>query len=250
MVTTSRWQRLQNCRGGAEDVTMPLIVLSCFAEISPVMTIRNLEHLFRPKSIAVIGASNAPQSVGRTVMRNLLSGGFDGPILPVNPKWDTVASVLAYPDVGHLPLVPDLAVICTPPASVPSLIGELGAKGTKAAIVLTAGFEIAQADGEQDYRQAILDASRPNLLRILGPNCVGLLAPHFILISAGFDGHESDPLADMRLHEDDYAWVTMELLAIARHASRGRLVSTLEGGYDLRALGASAAAHVGALVNG
>jgi acetyltransferase len=142
------------------------------------MTIRNLDHLFRPASVAVIGASNRPQSVGMTVMRNLLAAGPEGPILPVNPRWETVAGVLAYEDIASLPLTPDLAVVCTPPKTVPGIIAHLGERGTKAAIVLTAGFEVARAETGQDYRQATLDAARPHLLRILGPNCVGLLAPH------------------------------------------------------------------------
>ncbi len=142
------------------------------------MTVRNLDSMFRPRAVAVIGASNQPQSLGQTVMRNLLGGGFAGAILPVNPKWETVAGVLAYPSIEALPRTPDLAVICTPPSTVPSIIGELGQKGTKAAIVLTAGFEIAHKDTGTDFRQAILDASKPYLLRILGPNCVGLLSPH------------------------------------------------------------------------
>jgi acetoin utilization deacetylase AcuC-like enzyme len=73
-------------------------------------------------------------------------------------------------------------------------------------------------------------------------------APDFLLVSAGFDGHEDDPLAGLRLHEDDYAWATGEILDIAKEACAGRVVSTLEGGYDLHALGASAAAHVRALM--
>ena len=202
------------------------------------MTIRNLEHLFRPKSIAVIGASNTPQSVGQTVMRNLLTGGFDGPILPVNPKWDTVASVLAYPDVGHLPLVPDLFFASVHQAPLYPGTGSARERGRCNTII---NVPLAPMVGSLEFRRQIGERILPSLAKF---------EPHFILISAGFDGHESDPLADMRLHEDDYAWVTMELLAIARHASRGRLVSTLEGGYDLRALGASAAAHVSALVNG
>ena len=71
-----------------------------------------------------------------------------------------------------------------------------------------------------------------------------------MFISAGFDAHESDPLASLRFHEDDYAWATAELLQIARTSCAGRLVSTLEGGYDLQALAASAAAHVRALMAG
>ncbi|MEM7221799.1 MAG: bifunctional acetate--CoA ligase family protein/GNAT family N-acetyltransferase [Pseudomonadota bacterium] len=142
------------------------------------MSVRNLDHLLQPKAVAVIGASNRDHSVGRTVMLNLLAGGFSGAILPVNPKWETVAGVLAYPSIEALPRTPDLAVVCTPPETLPEIIDQLGAKGTKAAIVLTAGFEAAGVRDGKDYRRAVLEASRPHLLRILGPNCVGLLAPH------------------------------------------------------------------------
>ena len=86
----------------------------------------------------MVGASNRPQSVGHTVMRNLLAGGFEGIVMPVNPKYEAVANVLAYSDVASLPMAPDLAVICTPPQVVPQVVGELGELGTKAAIVLTA----------------------------------------------------------------------------------------------------------------
>jgi acetyltransferase len=156
------------------------------------MTVRNLKFLFQPTSVTVVGASNRAQSVGHTVMRNLLTGGFDGPILPLNPKWDTVTGVLAYPDVASLPRVPDLAVICTPPASVPQLISELGARGTRAAIVLTAGFDALAKETGVDYRQATLDAARPNMFRILGPNCVGLLAPQ-VKLNASFAQDKAQP---------------------------------------------------------
>ena len=72
--------------------------------------------------------------------------------------------------------------------------------------------------------------------------------PEFLFISAGFDAHDSDPLASLRFHEDDYAWATAEVLEIARSHCAGRLVSTLEGGYDLNALASSSAAHVTALM--
>ncbi len=141
------------------------------------MSVRNLEALFRPSSIAVIGASNAPLNIGGVVMRNLLKSGFDGPIMPVNPKYHSVAGVLTYPDIAHLPLVPDVAVVATPPATVPELIRQLGERGTRAAVVITAGLGgIRQADG-RTLTQAMLDAARPHNLRVLGPNCVGLIVP-------------------------------------------------------------------------
>ena len=124
------------------------------------MTVRNLEYLFQPGSLAVVGASNRPRSVGATVMRNLLNGGFDGPIMPVNPKHDAVAGVFAYDRVADLPLAPDLAIICTPPATVPGLVAELGARGTRAAVVLSAGLD---GTGPGDLQQAMLDAAEEPL---------------------------------------------------------------------------------------
>jgi acetyltransferase len=154
------------------------------------MSIRNLEFLFKPTSVAVIGASNRPRRIGSVVVRNLLTGGFSGPVLPVNPKYEAVAGVLAYRDIPSLPVAPDMAIICTPPSTVPNLIRELGERGTHAAVVLTAGMG-QQMHGEtaataahseaisiaRTFQQAMLDAARPNGLRILGPNCLGLLVP-------------------------------------------------------------------------
>jgi acetoin utilization deacetylase AcuC-like enzyme len=98
---------------------------------------------------------------------------------------------------------------------------------------------LAPMAGSDEFRQGMADVVLPALTRF---------APEFVLISAGFDAHADDPLAGLRLYEDDYAWATGELAALARSCCGGRLVSTLEGGYDLRALGASAAAHVRALM--
>ena len=143
----------------------------------PALSVRNLEALFRPASVAVIGASDRAGSIGALVMRNLLQGGFAGPVWPVNPKRDTVAGLRAWAEVGQLPQAPDLAVICTPAPTVPGLVAELGCKGTRAAVVLTAGLKAGQQPGGPTLEQAMLDAARPHLLRILGPNCVGLLVP-------------------------------------------------------------------------
>jgi acetyltransferase len=129
-----------------------------------------------PSAVALVGASDRPHSVGAVVMRNLLAGGFGGPILPVNPKHVAVAGVMAYPDVKSLPKRPDLAVICTPPATVPGLIEDLGRLGTKAAIVMTAGLEQKSAAGES-LQAAAVAAARASGLRILGPNCIGLMIP-------------------------------------------------------------------------
>ena len=142
------------------------------------MSIRNLDQLFDPASIAVFGASPRPGSVGATVWHNLHQGGFKGSVMAVNPKYRGLDGQPVFARAADLPTVPELAVICTPPASVAGLIGELGALGTRAAVVLTAGLDAAQ-------KQAMLDAAHPSLLRILGPNCIGLLAPH-IGLNASF----------------------------------------------------------------
>ncbi len=141
------------------------------------MSVRNLEHLFRPQSVAVIGASDRERSVGAVVMRNLREGGFSGPLWPVNPKHKRIDGLQAWPTVEALPQAPDLAVICTPASTVPGLIAELGRKGTRAAVVLSAGLKGPSGDKGLSIEQAMLQAAKPYLLRILGPNCVGLLVP-------------------------------------------------------------------------
>jgi acetyltransferase len=135
------------------------------------MTIRNLDRLLEPASIAVIGASDRPGSVGATVWRNLRAGRFRGPIHAVNPKHTTLDGQPVFARPADLPQAPDLAVLCTPPESVAELVAELGRLGTRAAIVMTAGLDAAQ-------KEAMLKAARPHLLRVLGPNCLGLLTPH------------------------------------------------------------------------
>lgn len=140
------------------------------------MSVRNLELLFRPRSVAVIGASDRPRSLGALVMHNLRAAGFPGPLWPVNRRHAKVGGERAWADVAALPEVPDMAVLCTPAETVPGLIAELGRKGTRAAIVLTAGLKNLGPDG-RSFEQAMLDAARPHLLRVLGPNCLGLQVP-------------------------------------------------------------------------
>ncbi len=141
------------------------------------MTIRNLDRLFKPKSVAIVGASGREGSVGAVLSRNLLTGGFDGAIMPVNPKRAHVQSIIAYPTVSDLPFAPDLAVIATAPSLVPDLISKLGEAGTKAAVVVTAGFGEGGDEHGGALRQEMLDAARPHLLRIIGPNCLGIMVP-------------------------------------------------------------------------
>jgi acetyltransferase len=161
------------------------------------MTIRNLDALFQPKAIALIGASNRPQSVGAVLARNLFETGFEGPIVTVNPREAAVRSTYNYRSVAELPVVPDLAVLATPPDTVPGLIADLGARGCRAAVVVTAGFgEGERAEGEA-LRQRMLDAAKPYLLRIVGPNCLGFISP-VRKINASFS-HLTPPKGDLAL---------------------------------------------------
>jgi acetyltransferase len=141
------------------------------------MSIRNLHHLFSPTSIAVIGASPRPQSIGFLVMRNLLEGGFQGPIMPVNPKHESVSGVLAYKEIEQLPTTPELAVICIPPINIPDVLEELCVKGTRAAIVLTAGLGDVKYEEGITVQEKMLEIARKSRMRLLGPNCLGLLVP-------------------------------------------------------------------------
>ncbi|MFM2261653.1 MAG: hypothetical protein RI959_329 [Pseudomonadota bacterium] len=134
------------------------------------MTVRNLDSLFAPRSVAVFGASDREHSVGATVWNNLRRD-FNGSLLAVNPRLQQLDGHTVYAQASSLPQVPDLAVICTPPHTVAPLISELGAKGTRAAVVVTAGLTAEQ-------KHHMLQAAQKHTLRILGPNCIGLLVPH------------------------------------------------------------------------
>lgn len=104
------------------------------------MSTRNLNYVFDPKSLAVIGASDRDGSLGGIVLRNVLASGFGGQVMPVHPEADAVAGIEAYRNVDSLPESPDLAVICTPARTVPGLVARLGERGVKAAVVITAGL--------------------------------------------------------------------------------------------------------------
>ncbi len=141
------------------------------------MSVRHLEHLFQPRSVAVIGVSRRADGVGALVWRNLREGGFAGPLWAVNRQPFELDGAPVFTGVDALPQAPELAVICTPAASVPELVDQLGRRGTRAAIVLTAGLREGRTSDGRSLEQAMLDAARPHLLRVLGPNCIGALVP-------------------------------------------------------------------------
>jgi acetyltransferase len=137
------------------------------------VTVRNLDALFRPQSVAVIGASNREGSTGAMVWKRLIEGGFDGPVWAVNPKYDMLDGHACVSDAGDLPEPPAVAIICTPPATWPGLVHTLGGHGTRAAIIVG---EARCDDDRADVRHT-LAAARPHLLRVVGPGSLGIVNP-------------------------------------------------------------------------
>lgn len=149
------------------------------------MSIHNLDHLFKPQRVAVVGASNTPGKVAYTVFRNLRSGGNDA--TPVNPGEKTVQGIRAFARVTDLPEAPDLVIICTPAKTVAGIIVEAAEAGTRAAVVLSAGFGEVGGDGRALEKDLGRIAARYDHFRILSPNCLGFIAPH-AGINASFGG--------------------------------------------------------------
>lgn len=140
------------------------------------MSTRNLNQLLQPASVALIGASARPGTVGNVLVHNLKAA-FKGALYLVNPKYDQIAAQRCWPSITRLPQAPDLAVICTPAATVPQIVADLGERGTRAAVVISAGFGESREGNGAGLQQALLDAAKPHTLRILGPNCIGLQVP-------------------------------------------------------------------------
>jgi acetyltransferase len=141
------------------------------------MSLQHIEQLLKPRSIAVIGASNQPTRTGYVVMRNLLQGRFDGPIMPVTPHHKAVNGVLAYRSIDELPEAPDLAIICTRASRVPAIILQLGRKGTRSAIVIAAGLDTLHTAQGTNLQQQMLEIAQQSGVRVLGPNCLGIIVP-------------------------------------------------------------------------
>ncbi|UTV30025.1 bifunctional acetate--CoA ligase family protein/GNAT family N-acetyltransferase [Photobacterium atrarenae] len=144
-----------------------------------------LDKLLKPKSITVIGASDNPSRAGNVVIRNLLAGSFHGPIMPVTPKYDAVAGVLAYPTIDSLPRVPDLAIVCTNAHRNVDVIRQLGEKGVKVAIVLAAGMNTVFPGQNETEEDRMFTTARQYGMRLVGPNSMGLILP-WLNLNASF----------------------------------------------------------------
>ncbi|SHK14814.1 bifunctional acetate--CoA ligase family protein/GNAT family N-acetyltransferase [Rhodothermus profundi] len=136
----------------------------------------HLDAIFKPRSVAVIGASERPGSVGRTLLWNLISNPFGGTVYPVNPKRTNVLGIRAYPSVKEVPEPVDLAVIATPAPTVPEVVQECVDAGVRGAVIISAGFKEIGAEGKR-LEERILAIARRGGLRIIGPNCLGVMRP-------------------------------------------------------------------------
>ena len=140
------------------------------------LSLRTLDKIFNPTSIAVIGASDREGSVGYRLFRNLISVGYRGVVYPVNHKHSSVQGIQAYPSVDKLPKQVDLAVIATPADTVPDLVEQCGKAGIQGIIIVSAGFKEIGSAGKA-LEQKILETSKKYNMRIIGPNCLGIIRP-------------------------------------------------------------------------
>jgi acetyltransferase len=135
-----------------------------------------LDAIFRPESVAVIGATERPGSVGRTIMWNLVSNPFGGTVFPVNEKRANVLGIKSYPSISEVPARVDLAVIVAPAPAVPGVIRECVEAGVGGAIIISAGFKETGPEGAERERR-VMEEARRGRMRIIGPNCLGVMNP-------------------------------------------------------------------------
>src|ERR1041385_5000781 len=135
-----------------------------------------LDVFFSPGTVAVIGATEKAGTVGRTLLWNLVTSPFGGTVYPVNPQRPSVLGVKAYKSVSDIPEEVDLAVIVTPPPSIPGIIRECGESGVRGAIVISAGFKEIGSEGAA-LEQKLLEEAHAANIRVIGPNCLGVMAP-------------------------------------------------------------------------
>lgn len=150
---------------GSDEVTVP-----------PAAKPASLKSFFAPASVALIGASEAPGSVGRTLLWNLVSNPFGGAVYPVNPRRSHVLGIKAYKNIGAISEQVELALIATPAPTISGIIDECIAAGVRAAVVISAGFKECGAQGLQ-LEQQILEKARAGNMRVIGPNCLGVMCP-------------------------------------------------------------------------
>ena len=146
----------------------------------------SLDAFFQPNSVAIVGASREKGKVGYEILTSMQRGGFEGSIWPVNPKADEIEGLKCYPDLKSIGETPDLVLIVVPARIVPAIMNECAAVGTRAVVIITAGFKEV-GDTGRALEEQVKDIARRNRIRIIGPNCLGILVPRHKL-NASFGG--------------------------------------------------------------
>jgi acetyl coenzyme A synthetase (ADP forming)-like protein len=163
--------------GGVIDVSFPLgpsaELEQHIEERDRAAVVASIRRILNPKSIAVIGASRTPGTIGFELVHNLVRGGFTGPVFPVNPQAGSVGGIHAYATVGDIPVAPDLAIISVPAAAVAGVIEECGAAHVGGLVIISAGFAELGPDGRA-IEAALTKAARGYGMRVVGPNCMGV----------------------------------------------------------------------------
>jgi len=152
------------------------------------MPIKKLDSIFRPRRIALLGVSNDPKSVGGITLKNLVGGGFQGVVYPINPKREAVLGIPCYPDVESLPKTPDLAVIMTAAKQVPELVRQCCEAGIAGVVIMSAGFKESGEEGRKLEETIRTIVKEYPLTRVIGPNCLGLIVPRNNLNVSFADG--------------------------------------------------------------
>lgn len=148
------------------------------------LPVRDLDPFFKPKSIAVIGATPSSGKIGNILIENLFSDGYKGKIFFVNPNYKEILGIACYPSILDCPDVPDMAVIVVPAKLVPEVMKQVGEKGTKAAIIISAGFSEGSAEGKE-LEKMVLEIAQRHKIRIVGPNSLGVISP-YVRMNASF----------------------------------------------------------------
>jgi len=183
----------------------------------------SLEALFNPKSIAIIGASRTEGKVGNEILASLIRGGFEGPIFPVNPKADSIEGLKCYPDLQSIGQKPDMAIIVLPARLAADAMGQCASAGVKAAIVITSGFREVGEKGVE-LERSLLQIARRAGIRILGPNCLGLMVPARKL-NASFGGDLPAPGTIAYMSQSGSLLSAILDMANAEHIGFSKLIS-------------------------
>jgi acetyltransferase len=193
------------------------------------MSVRNLDSLFNPTHVAVVGAGAERTQLGHIVLRNLVDAGFDGVVYPINPNHESVGGIQAYASIAQAPAKPELAIVCTPAAALPQVVRECGELGVAAIAVLSAGFREAGAAGAELERRVAEELARHDGLRLLGPNCLGLIVPRLGL-NASFagampsDGHIAFVSQSGALATSVVDWAQAEQIGFSHVVSLGNML--------------------------